>query len=243
MIGSRPSFFVGLIAIATSVPCHAAVIVAYDTTNPNFATTNAPAPNLPAADEAPGVTALDLARGPGVTPASGIAFNSSGWSTSSNVNIGSGDYISWGWSSSPAYDLEALFIEYDVSDSGPRQLVITAQFNDDAPLTVFTDASISVGDEELELDLTAFDAITSAEFRLFGFDAGSAGGTLDIERYDLDPNDFAPFPDRGIILTGDLTAVPEPTSLLAMAVLGSAWTIRRRSARGVDRSRSDARNG
>ena len=222
------------VSITLASVSHAAVIVAYDTTNPNFdpddPSQNQPSPNLPAADLAPGVTSLDLARGPGVAPALGIAFNSSGWSTALAPNIGGGDYISWGWSSSPAYDLDALFIEYDTSGAGPEQLVITAQFNAAPPLIVFQDFAVNPGDEELELDLTAFDAITSAEFRLFGYDADNLGGTLDIERYDLDPTDFAPFPDRGIILTGELTAVPEPASFAVLGIVGSACLYRRRRA-------------
>ncbi len=189
------------------------VIVGYDSTNPNWEDGD-PSPNLNAA-ESRFVTPLQLSRGAGVTPNPGITFNSNNWSTVNVVNLSSNKYIQWGWSaSSQALDLTSMTMQYDRSSTGPAQLTIAVSINGGGFQSIFTDTSVSPGDDTNTISLTSFRSVNSATFRLFGFDASAAGGTLDIERFTT-----APDPSRGIVVRGDITAVPEPSSFILMTAL------------------------
>ena len=198
-------------------------IVGYDVTNPNGPTGD-PSPNLPAAETAPNVTSLLYSRGAGLVPNQGITLNSSDWATNSLAGaIAADDYLEWGWSaSSDRYNLEDMTIQYDRSGSGPTQLAIAVAVNGGTFQTVHTDSDVFVGDETHTIDLTAFDSVFRATFRLFAFDADSSGGTLDIERFNA-----APDPSRGMIVTGFL-AVPEPGSCTMLVLLGIGFAVKRR---------------
>lgn len=183
-------------------------IIGYNSTNPN-GPLGPPSPDLPAAEFAAGLTPLLLSRGPGLVPNQGITFNSSSWSTAATLNTTSPDYVQWGWSASSfSYNLENMTIQYDRSASGPAQLAIRLSVNGGAYQTVFSDTNINIGDETHTISLTSFDNVSSASFRLFGFDASSTGGTLDIERFNADPD-----PSRAIVVRGFQVAVPEPGTL------------------------------
>ncbi|MFT5300263.1 MAG: hypothetical protein ACI87E_002912 [Mariniblastus sp.] len=198
-------------------------IVGYDSTNPNGAS-GAASPNLNAAESASDVVASQYARGPGLVANQGITLNSSGWSTSSSLNLGSDDYLTWGWTTGAGtYDLENMTLQYDRSGSGPTRLAIAVSINGGGLQTVFSDSSVFIGDETHTIDLTSFDDVMSAEFRLFGYNASSAGGTLDIERFNADPD-----PSRAIVVRGFATAVPEPTTSLLLTGIGLTTIIRRR---------------
>lgn len=164
-----------------------------------------------------------LSRGAGLTPNNGIAFNSREWSLSNAVNLSSNKYIQWGWSASTqSVDLTDLEIQYDRSGSGPTQLAIAISVDGGSFQTIFTDADVFIGDETHTIDLTTFDEVESATFRLFGFDAASGEGTLDIEEIEAGGR-------RGIIVRGELSAVPEPTSSLVLLVGLLAAQFRRRA--------------
>lgn len=201
------------------------IIVGYDSTNPNGAGGD-PSPDLPAAEALSPITSLFLSRGPGLTPNQGIVFNSRDWSSAATFSPTSPDYVQWGWSASTVgYNLESFTIQYDRSASGPAQLAIQLSANGGAFQTVFSDASVNIGDETHTVSLTSFDNVTAATFRLFGFDASASTGTLDIERFNADPN-----PSRAIVVRGFAVAVPEPGSL-AVALLAlalSSGRLRRR---------------
>ena len=205
------------------------VIVGYNSTNPN-GSGGVASPNLDAA-ESQYVTPLQLSRGAGVTPNQGIAFNSSNWSTASTLNLASNKYIQWGWStSSQALDLSSMTLQYDRSDNGPKKLAIALSIDGGVFQSIFTDEEVFIGDETHTISLSSFRSVTNATFRLFGFDAGAAGGTLDIERFTADPD-----PSRGIVVRGDITSVPEPSSIIlvaAMMVLALV-AVRRKAILGV----------
>jgi hypothetical protein len=146
-----------------------------------------------------------------LTPNQGITLNSSDWSTSNSLDLNSDDYLQWGWSSSSQlYDLTDLIIQYDRSPSGPSQLAIAVSIDGGPNQVIFSDSDVLIGDENAEISLSGFDGVTSAQFRLFGFDASNSGGTLDIEELDVDPI----FPNRGIIVRGTISAIPEPSAAL-----------------------------
>lgn len=215
-----------LLVLGTSLG-HAEVItvVGYDSTNPN-ANPNDPAPDLPAAEAAASVVARDLARGPGVIPNAGVTFNSRNWSTDNNFSPTSDRFISWGWSQSDALDLTDMTLEYDRSNDGPESLVIRLSVNGGSFVDIFSDPFISIGDEQATIGLDGFDDVTSAEFRLYGFRANSAGGTLDIERFNTDQINE---PSRAIVVRGQFATVPEPGSVAVLVMVGAGtWLGRRR---------------
>lgn len=184
-------------------------ILGYDSTNPNGPPPGAPSPDLAAAEFAVQITPLLLSRGAGLVPNQGITFNSSSWSTAATLNTSLTDYVQWGWSASTAqFNLEDITIQYDRSSTGPAQLAILLSINGGAFQNIFSDSSVQIGDETHTIGLTAFDNVASATFRLFGFSASSTGGTLDIERFNADPE-----PSRAILVRGFQVAVPEPGCL------------------------------
>jgi hypothetical protein len=189
-------------------------IVGYDSTNPNGENGD-PSPSLAAAESQADVSSSLLARGSGLSPNPGKTFNSNNWSTSSTLDLNSTDFVSWGWNSGGGrYDLENMTIQYDRSGAGPTQLAITLAIDGGNEQVVFTDSDIFVGDETHTIGLTAFDNVLSAQFRLYGFDASSTGGTLDIERFNADPD-----PSRAIVVRG-FSAVPEPTGIVGLIGIG-----------------------
>ncbi|MFN3190421.1 MAG: PEP-CTERM sorting domain-containing protein [Aureliella sp.] len=225
-------FLCGLFCILLANSCSADfVIVGYDTTNPNGANGD-PSPDLPAADFPDFVTPLNLSRNlidvtgnagdPGLVPNQGIAFNSRDWSTSSTLNLNSGDFIQWGWSaSSNQLDLTDMTIQYDRSGSGPERLAIMLSVDGGNQFTqIFSDNFVDPSDETHTIDLNAFDAVTSATFRLYGYAADSSGGTLDIE-------EIVEGGRRGILVRGELSTVPEPASSLAFGVVVLGLVVRR----------------
>lgn len=195
-------------------------ILEYDTTNPNGFNGD-PAPDLPAADWQY-VSPLLLSRGAGVVPNVGIAFNSSNWSLANTADLDSDQYIQWGWTaSSQPLDLTSMTLQYDVSPAGPSQLVIAASINGGVLTTIFSDGFVDPSDETHTIDLSMFDNVQSATFRLFGFDAADLGGTLDIE-------EIVDGGSRGILVRGELSAVPEPGAMGSFVTLLAFTTLRRR---------------
>lgn len=217
--------FVFLLLAMFAVPAIAQVtIVGYDTTNPNGAA-GPPSPDLAAAENAGDVTPLLFSRGAGLTPNQGVTLNSSHWATPTlSGAIGANDYLEWGWSASTGlYNLEEMTIQYDRSDSGPTAIAILLSINGGLDQSIFTDNDVFVGDETHTIDLTMFDNVGTARFRLYGFFADSSVGTFDIERFTTDPD-----PARGIVVSGIALAVPEPGSILFLAGLALGIASRRR---------------
>lgn len=212
----RWAMYAGLLGISTLCSGSTAkgdIIVSYEALNtPDGA---------PASDLFPGLAALDLTRGSGLGVGTGSTFNSSGWTDEAT------DYLEWGWTASTPVNLTDLDIRYDRSSSGPSSLDIQLAINGGAFSSVFFDSSVSdAGEDNLDIDLSSFTDVTSAVFRLFGFNASSAGGTFDIEPISgLDPA-------RGIVVNG-VAAVPEPSALVltSIACVGLAWGRRKRGRR------------
>ena len=200
------------------------LLLGYDTTNPN-PNINDPSPDLDAADVGPGIIAEQLRRGPGLVPNAGITLNSSSWSTAPNFNPLSDDFLAFGWSdSSVTYDLTDLTWQYDRNPNGPEQIVMTLSTNGGPELIVFSDSFVNPGDETATVDLSSFDAVDSARFRVYGFDAVTSSGTFDIE-------EIVDGEARGILIRGEVTAVPEPATMALLASIGTATWIRSRNRR------------
>ncbi|TWU41684.1 hypothetical protein Poly51_63910 [Rubripirellula tenax] len=168
-----------------------------------------------------GVTGLDLARGPGIdaTTFSNGFYAASQWTTSSSLDLD--DYFQWGFTSTNAFDLTTLDLAYSRDSNGPKQ--IDVQFSTDGVSfsSVFDDASVvDFGEANRNIDISAFTNVTSGTFRLYGFDAAETFGKFAL----LDVLGGG----NSIIVNGNLTAVPEPSSLLLVATCGSLFAFRRR---------------
>lgn len=114
-----------------------------------------------------------------------------------------------------------MTLQYDISPSGPSQLAIAASINGAARVVIFLDNNVDPSDETHTIDLTMFDNVQSAVFRLYGFDAAATGGTLDIEEI-IDGG------ARGILIDGELSVVPEPGLGFAITILASSLVLHRR---------------
>jgi len=182
-----------LVMAGGMVPAGAATIVGYDSANsPTTAV---------AAEWASGVTPRLLSRGSGLVAGSGATFNSSGWTGEAT------DYLEWGWSASPALDLQDLSLRYDRSTSGPAAVTLWLAVNGGPFQSLYEDPDVDVNGEDLVgFSLASFTNVTSATFRLTGANASAASGTLDIEPL------TGVTPARGIVVRG-AAAVPEPVAL------------------------------
>lgn len=221
-------------AIFTTVFCVAAntsfaqeVIVSYDSTNPN-SDINVPSPDLPAAEQAVGISALNLARGAGLVPNGGITINSSSWSSSNTLDLNSDDYLSWGWEADgQAFDLSSLRLQYDRNPNGPAQMSIAVSIDGGSFQEIFSDSFVDPSDDEATINLNSFTNVAAAEFRLFGYDAINEGGTFDLE-------EFQTMPSRAVEIRGFAVVVPEPASGVMLIWVGlSVATMRRRAANSV----------
>ena len=226
----------GSLLVLVECPATGATIVSYDSTNPNGANGD-PSPDIPASgDSQSDIEPLDLSRGAGLIAAQGIAFNSRAWRSEDTLDLNSTDFIRWGWSAGTGvYDLEEMYIQYDVSPSGPNQIAITGSFDNAAAVLLFEDFDTNPSDESATIDLSSFDGIGSAEFRLFGYDTANVNGTLDIEEL-VDTGGNAPeIPGRGIVVIGTaISSVPEPQSIAVFAVTFSLIFCDRRRKRSTD---------
>ncbi len=204
-----------------SSSARAATIVGYDAANSTTSSV--------ATEWISGVTPLALSRGSGLVAGSGATFNSLGWTGEAT------DYLEWGWSASPAMDLQDLSVRYDRSTSGPAIVTLWLAVNGGPFQSVYQDADVDVNGEELVgLSLASFTNVTSATFRLTGANASGSTGTLDIEPL------AGVTPARGIVVRG-AAVVPEPTGLAWSASSGLAaiaWN--RRRARKSQAAKSQA---
>jgi hypothetical protein len=184
------------------------VIVGYESLNPEG--------GVVAGEVADGVVALRLSLGPGVTRATGSTYNTRGWNTGP-VPLQDA-YIEWGWSgSSRPIDLERLDLRYDRSSSGPRQLDIHLAINDLPFEPIFCDPEVSeLGEDQIGIDLTDFDSVESATFRLYAYSAESLSGTFDLEN-------FSTMPNQAVLVSGNVSSVPEPSTLSMMIAAAAGF--------------------
>ena len=216
---------VAIAAVATSglllagPRADADVIVGYTSTN-----TTIGQPSIAPTTTGTGVTGIDLARGSGLNQGPGVTFNSSGFdagNASAADAITDNDFLTFGFTSSVPFDLSDLDIRYDRSSSGPSKIVIQIDvgsgFN-----TFFTDTSVStLGETQLDIDLSSIDNMTAANFRIVGFAAtDTSGGIFDLE------NNAAINNGEALVVNG--TVVPETGSFMLLGLGGLFTLIRRR---------------
>ena len=206
-------------AVLAATSASALTMLTYDTVR-----TPTLSPNV----AGPGVTGLDFTQGAGLSPAgSGPNFGSSSWdpdNASSADAIADDDIWTWGFTSAAGYDLTDFSIRLDRSGSGPSDFVIDLSVNGGAFVAVLTDTVSNLGQNYLNVDLSSFDNVTSATFRLAAFNANNINGRLDLKSFEGVANNGV-----GFALTGEIAAVPLPAGLpLLAAALGGLGLVARR---------------
>lgn len=185
-------------------------------------------PSLGATTAAPGVTAGQMSAGAGLGSAGASGWNWDGWTATGAADaLSQGQVWSWGFSSAQAWDLTSFSIRLGRNGNGPQDFLIEMAVNGASSFaTVLTGSSIATnGTSFLNIDLSSFDAITSASFRLIAWGARKQKGSLGLA------NDATL--GRGFVLDGELSPPPAPIPLpaglpLMLAGLGALALVRRR---------------
>ena len=183
---------------------------------------------------ADGVAGDAFAAGGGLDVApTGNRFRATGWVRSGDqprsraAAVASGRTLSWGFTADRPFDLDTLGFGYTASSTGPREFAIELDVGGGF-VTVHGDAATGTSDA-LTVDLSAFDGVTEARFRMSGWDAFALDAEFTLE------DEFTRFSDDlAIFVTGDAppAAVPEPaTWLLVVGGLAGAAVRRRRDRR------------
>ncbi|MFH5805067.1 PEP-CTERM sorting domain-containing protein [Alienimonas sp. DA493] len=191
---------------------------------------------LPAGAAGAGVTGAPLARGPGLTETSGSTFRSEGWTTGGTKAdaIAAGDFLTWGFASAVPYDFTDFSIQYGRSFAGPGVMAIDLAVNGGSFTQVFSDPAVSPDGETVSgIDLSAYQDVTSATFRLYGWGSLLSSGWFEVTNgFDVEGTSYA------IVVNGNAAepaAVPEPGSVLLLVLSGLAGAgglLRRRGAAG-----------
>lgn len=208
------SIFVA-VAMLGVVPATAAVIVDY-----NFAL--APGNQASTAGTTTlEVTPLDFTRGLGLNPNAGAnSFNSSGWDT-----LAADDFLSFGFAVNTGFfaDLESILLNVRSSDTGPANLTVFSSIdNFAASVQSFTSTASNA---DIILDVSALTGLTdTVEFRIV-----TANGTA----VDGSPiGTSGTFRLNSASIEGQVTAVPEPGSVLALSLISGGAVVMRRFRKG-----------
>lgn len=170
--------------------------------------------SLAANFEGVGVTADNLEAGAGINVQNFSTFNFTAWdpaNASAADAIADDEIWTWGFTSSTAYDLTDFSIRLDRSATGPDDFLIELAINGSsvfAPVLSFDFQDGSAGVSFVDVDLSGFDNVTDADFRLAAFNSEGNVGTFDLELLGNSNN--------GIIITGEISAVPLPAPALML---------------------------
>ena len=198
-----------------AVSAQAAVVAQY-----NFAGLSGVTTSVSASTVAPNLLASTIVRGPGLSAASiDNGFNASGWSTGAlDVN----DYFGFTLTPNAGFTLNVNSIEFNEqrSATGIRDIALRSSLDN----FLVNLATVNVPDDTANRRQVftlspLFDSITDPiTFRIYGFNAEGGGGTFRLGNGT--PNN--------LLVSGSVTAVPEPSSLAMLALCGIGGVIYRR---------------
>ncbi|WP_299111113.1 T9SS type A sorting domain-containing protein [uncultured Winogradskyella sp.] len=155
------------------------------------------------------ISANALSRGSGINSTGTSTFNSTGWTTSTSLDTN--DYIEWSVTADVGFTVTVnnVEIDYDRSSNGPTNVSIRTSL-DSFTSDIFTDTSVNASGEivNFSTSLTSTDGGTIT-FRLYGYDAATAGGTFDIED---DLGTVLGQSQVGVILSGTVDAASSCTA-------------------------------
>ena len=204
-----------IISLSTALS-YSATLVGYDTV---AGTTVTPV------ELEPNILGINLTRGSGISAAGGNTFNSNAWSDSSTLAeaITNEDYLEFGLVLAPgiqASNLSAGFFG-DRSATGPSSIEVFFSTDNFATQTsVLTATDVGITGSIQNTDSITANLTGAVTFRIYGYGGSSTAGTFDIEDTGFDGT-------FGLVINGDLSAIPEPStsSLIGLAAL---FIIRRR---------------
>ncbi|APY11140.1 hypothetical protein BWZ22_07740 [Seonamhaeicola sp. S2-3] len=162
------------------------------------------------------ITTTGICRGSGIVENTGATYNSRQWTTSGSIDAN--DYLEWTLTPNSGYsiDLTTMDITYDRSGNGPRMVDIQVDTGSGF-VSVFTDSTVldvAGGEDNNGIDLSSITGITGTiTFRLYAFNASTAGGTFDIEENTAT--------NKGIIINGSVNTIPCSGSTTTWD--GSSW--------------------
>jgi hypothetical protein len=218
---------VGIVFTVASTS-HADLVVGYDAADPGIPSSLSPINGV-------NVTGGMLSRGAGLDYESGggVDFNSSKWTNDPN-NPDLSDALFFSFTSTTAFDLTTLQIRGRASSDGPitfRLQVDVGQVN--VFTTVGSDFVLTQNtDTDLLFDLSSLTGVSSAAFRLLGFNADNSGDPSQFRILDL--GDYIGQADLAV--NGTIAAVPEPSAILCGALVCGVITlgvVKRRLAGGT----------
>jgi hypothetical protein len=170
------------------------------------------------------VFATALVRGPGLGAALGAgSMNANGFTTLPNIDLS--DYFQFTLSGAEGYALNVTQIAFGERRSASGVGAFTVRTSLDAFQSFNFERTISLPDDaNLRNHIIDLDGITNfqgtVDVRIYGFSSESASGTWRLMNHSE---------QGGIVLTGTVTAVPEPSSLVLLgAMTGTGLLFRRR---------------
>ncbi|MGC9395000.1 MAG: ExeM/NucH family extracellular endonuclease [Anaerolineae bacterium] len=213
-IGRIGNAFVILALLLTSVLAAQPGIVRAEGEIVEWTSTNTEG-SLDADFVAANVNGVPLSRN-GVSYAIGSTYNSSGWETSGDINLGK--YLEWGLTPASGYEiaLTDFDIRYDRSGTGPSMLEIHVSTDNFATVNILvhTDDTVSdTGEEHASIDLSGVPTVEDGQtalFRLYAYNASGSTGTFDIEN-------VAAWNGKGIRIRGDVTPAGDDYIDLALS--------------------------
>lgn len=209
------SIFVA-VAMLGVVPATAAVVVDY-----NFA--GAPGNQASTAGTTTlEVTPLDFTRGSGLTATTAAnSISSSGWNT-----LVADDYFSFGFDVNPGFfaNLESISLSTRSSGTGPGFLSVYSSL-DGFTSALFSFTQTGTVTTTAAYDVSSLTGLTGpVEFRILADNATSAGGgTIGAA---------GTFRVNSASIEGQVTAVPEPGSVLALSLISGGAVVMRRFRKG-----------
>jgi uncharacterized repeat protein (TIGR01451 family) len=140
----------------------------------------------PDPDHDPLLSVDDITRGPGLTE-HGQLFSSRHWSTGSTRTqaAADGSYLAWGFAAEVPVDLGELSLGFSRHPQGPQTLQIEISVDGGPWQVVYTLPDLPPNDAYLAtMDLSAYTGVTTAAFRLYGWNAAGWNGWLQLENMD-----------------------------------------------------------